>query len=125
MEVKPIRSDADHDATLREIEALWGAPPGTAEGDRLEVLITLADAWEQRHHPIDPPDPLEAIRFRLEQQGLDLKALTGVIGSRSRVFEVMNGRRPLTLNMIRALHRRFGIPAEILIRETPRQVIGA
>jgi HTH-type transcriptional regulator/antitoxin HigA len=116
MEIKPIRSHADHERALLEIQRLWGAKEGTAEGDRLDVLVTLVDAYETEHFPIDPPDPIEAIRFRLEQQGLDRSALIGVIGGRSRVYEVMNGKRALSLEMIRRLHERFGIPADVLIR---------
>ncbi len=100
---------------VRAIEQLWGARGGTPEGDRLDVLATLVEAYEKEHFPIDPPDPIEAIRFRLEQQGLDTKALIGVIGSRSRVYEVMQGKRALSLEMIRRLHQRFGIPADVLI----------
>ena len=116
MEIRPIRNQADHERALREIERLWEAAQGTPDGDRLEVLVTLVEAYERIHYPIDPPDPLEAIRFRLEQQGLDLRALVGVIGNRSRVYEVMRGDRGLSLSMIRRLHERFGIPAEVLIR---------
>jgi HTH-type transcriptional regulator / antitoxin HigA len=118
MEIKPIRNNADHERALREIQRLWGAKEGTAEGDKLDVLVTLVDAYESEHFPIDPPDPIEAIRFRLEQQGLDTSALVGVIGGRSRVYEVMKGKRALSLEMIRRLHERFGIPAEVLIRPT-------
>ncbi len=118
MQIKPIRSRADHERTLREIERLWDAREGTPEGDRLDVLATLVEAYERKHFPIDPPDPIEAIRFRLEQQGLDPHALIGVIGGRSRVYEVMQRKRALSLAMIRRLHERFGIPAEVLIRPT-------
>ena len=116
MEIKPIRTKRDHERALLEIQRLWDAKPGTAEEDRLDVLVTLVDAYENEHFPMDPPDPIEAIRFRLEQQGLDPSALVGVIGGRSRVYEVMNGKRSLSLEMIRRLHERFGIPAEVLIR---------
>ena len=116
MEIKPIRTRMDYAWTLREIERLWGAGEGTAKGDRLDVLATLVEAYEQKHCPIDQPDPIEAIRFRLEQQGLDARALIGVIGGRSRVYEVMERKRPLSLEMIRRLHQRFGIAAEALIR---------
>jgi HTH-type transcriptional regulator/antitoxin HigA len=116
MEIKPIKNDQDHDRALGEIERLWGAAEGTARGDRLEILISLVEAYERRHLPIDPPDPIDAIRFRLEQQGLDHRALIGVIGGRSRVYEVLRGDRPLSLTMIRRLHETFGIPAETLIR---------
>jgi HTH-type transcriptional regulator/antitoxin HigA len=121
MEIKPIRTKADYERTLREIERMWGARQGTPEGDRLDVLATLVEAYEQRHFPIDPPDPIEAIQFRLEQQGLDPRALIGVIGGRSRVYEVMQRKRALSLEMIRRLHERFGIPAEVLIRRSRRR----
>lgn len=100
MAIKPIRTTVDYERTLREIERLWGASEESPQGDRLEVLATLADAYEQKHFPIDPPDPIEAIRFRLEQQGLDPRALVGVIGSRGRVSEVMQRKRALSLEMI-------------------------
>lgn len=116
MEIKPIRTEADYEEALREIERVWGAREGTAQGDRLDVLTTLVEAYEQKHFSIDAPDPIEAIRFRLEQHGLDHRALVGVIGGRSRVYEVMKRKRALSLAMIRRLHQRFGIPAEILIR---------
>jgi HTH-type transcriptional regulator / antitoxin HigA len=125
MEIKPIRTRVDYERTLREIERLWGSREGTPQGDRLDVLATLVDAYEQKHFPIDPADPIEAIRFRLEQQGLDSRALVGVIGGRSRVHEVMQRKRALSLEMIRRLHQRFGIPAEVLIRPTrpsPRRI---
>jgi HTH-type transcriptional regulator/antitoxin HigA len=116
MEIKPIRTKSDYERTLREIERLWGARQRTPDGDRLDVLATLVEAYEQKHFPIDPPDPIEAIRFRLEQQDLDPRALVGIIGGRSRVYEVMQRKRALSLEMIRRLHQRFGIPAEVLIR---------
>ena len=116
MEIKPIRSEADYDAVLRRIEALWGASQGTREGDELDVLTTLAESYESEHHPVDLPDPIEAIKFRLEQQGKDYRALVGVIGQRTRVYEVMRRARPLSLNMIRKLHRKLQIPAEVLIQ---------
>jgi len=106
---------------LREIERLWGTPRGTRESDRLEVLMALVDAYERMHYPIDPPDPIDAVRFRLEQQGVDQRALIGVIGNRTRVYEVMRGDRGLSLAMIRRLHKRFGIPAEVLIRPVARR----
>jgi len=120
MEIKPIRTRADYERTLREIERLWGSKEATPEGDRLDVLTTLAEAYEQKHFAIDPPDPIEAIRFRLEQQGLEPRALIGVIGGRSRVYEVMQRKRSLSLEMIRRLHQRFGIPADVLIRPSRR-----
>ena len=121
MEIKPIRSEADHDEALREIEGLWGSPEGTPKGERLEVLLTLVEAYERAQHPIDAPDPIEAIRFRLEQQGADRQALIGIIGNRTRVYEVMRGDRALSLAMIRNLHERLGIPAEVLIRPVAKR----
>jgi len=116
MDVKPIRSDNDCNLALRRVEALWGSPVGSPQGDELEVLVTLIEAYEREHYPIDLPDPVEAIRFRLEQSGKDLRALVGVIGQRTRVYEVMRGDRPLSLKMIRSLHQKLGIPAEVLIQ---------
>jgi HTH-type transcriptional regulator/antitoxin HigA len=119
MEIKPIRTKADYEKALREIERVWGAKEGTPDGDRLDVVTTLIEAYERKHFPTDAPDPIEAIRFRLEQQGLDHRALIGVIGGRSRVYEVMKRKRALSLAMSRGLHERFGIPAEVLIRPSP------
>lgn len=116
MKMKPIKTEADHAAALREIERLWGASEGTAEGDRLDVLATLVEAYEYSHFPIDMPDPIEAIKFRLEQQGEDKKALIGILGNRTRVYEVLRRDRALSLAMIRRLNERFSIPAEVLIR---------
>ena len=120
MLIKPIKTDADHGAALREIERLWGAGEGTSEGDRLEVITTLVEAYEQAHFPIDVPDPIEAIKFRLEQQGADKKTLVGVIGNRTRVYEVLRGDRALSLAMIRRLNQTLHIPAEVLIRPVRR-----
>jgi HTH-type transcriptional regulator/antitoxin HigA len=116
MQMKPIQTDADHKAALQEIERLWDAAEGTAGGDRLEILVTLAEAYEEVHFPMDLPDPIEAIKFRLEQQGVDKKALIGIIGNRSRVHEILRRDRPLSLAMIRQLNEKLGIPAEILIQ---------
>jgi HTH-type transcriptional regulator/antitoxin HigA len=115
MQVKPIKTDADHTLALQEIERLWGAQPGTSNGDRLDVLITLVEAYERERFPIDVPDPIEAIKFRLEQQGTGYSSLVGVIGQRTRVYEVMRRDRPLSLAMIRKLHEKLQIPAESLI----------
>ncbi len=115
-DLKPIRTAADHEAALAEVARLWGAKSGTPEGDRLDVLATLIDAYEARHHPMDPPDPIEAIRFRMEQQGLSRKDLEPLIGHRGRVAEVLGRRRGLSIEMIRNLHDKLGIPAEVLIR---------
>jgi HTH-type transcriptional regulator / antitoxin HigA len=116
--LKPIRSEADYDAALAEIERLWGARARTPEGDRLDILATLVDAYENEHYPMDPPDPIEAIKFRMEQQRLTRKDLEGILGSRTRVAEVLNRRRGLSMNMIRRLHEKLGISVEVLIRPT-------
>ena len=124
-EVKPIRSKADYEAALKEVEFLWGAKAGTRKGDRLDVLATLIDAYEAEHYPIDPPDPVEAIKFRMEQQGLTRKDLEPLIGTRTRVAEVLNGKRGLSIEMIRRLHDKLGIAAEVLIRPSRRPVAAA
>jgi HTH-type transcriptional regulator / antitoxin HigA len=120
MEIRPIRTEADCERGLRRVEFLWGAAKGSPEGDELEVLVTLIEAYERQAYPIDLPTPIAAIQFRLEQQGKDHRALIGVIGQRTQVYEVMRGDRPLSLNMIRNLHRQFEIPAEALI-QPPRR----
>jgi len=114
--LKPIRTKADYEAALAAIERLWGARAGTPQGDRLDILATLVDAYENEHYPMDPPDPIEAIKFRMEQQGLDRKDLAGILGSRTRVAEVLNRRRGLSINMIRRLHDKLGISLDVLIR---------
>ena len=121
MEIKPVRTSKDHRAALAEVERLWEAKPGTPEHDRLEVLVTLIEAFESKHHPIPPPDPVEAILFRMDQLDLDRKDLEALIGSRARVSEVLGGRRSLSLEMIRRLHRQLGIPAEVLIGTSGRR----
>ncbi|GAA4488670.1 helix-turn-helix domain-containing protein [Gluconacetobacter asukensis] len=115
-DLKPIRNEADYDAALEEVGRLWGAKSGTPDGDKLDVLATLIDAYEVKHHPIDPPDPVEAIRFRMEQQGLTRKDLEPMIGPRNRVADVLNRKRGLSIDMIRQLHDGLGISAEVLIR---------
>ncbi len=119
-DVKPIRNKKDHAAALAEVERLWGAKSGTPEGDRLDVLATLIDAYEAAHYPIDPPDPVEAIKFRMEQQGLTRKDLEPLIGTRTRVAEVLNRKRSLSIGMIRRLNQKLGISADVLIRPTRR-----
>ena len=116
MNLKPIKTDADHEAALLEIERLWDAEDGTADGDRLEILTTLVEAYEETHFPIGMPDPIEAIKFRLEQQGADKKVLIGIIGNRTRVYEVLRRDRALSLTMIRQLNHHLKIPADVLIR---------
>jgi HTH-type transcriptional regulator / antitoxin HigA len=120
-EVKPIRSNADHEAALKEIERLWGAKSGSREGDRLDVLATLIDAYEGKHFPMDPPDPIEAIKFRMEQQNLTRRDLEAIIGSRTRIAEILNRKRGLSIGMIRRLHEHLGISADVLIRPTRRR----
>src|ERR1700685_1972256 len=114
--LKPIRTRRDHEAALKEVERLWGAKSGTRDGDRLDVLATLIEAYEEEHYPINPPDPIEAIKFRMEQQGFTRRDLEGIIGTRTRIAEVMNRKRGLSIEMIRRLHERLGIAAEVLIR---------
>ena len=114
--LKPIRTEADYEAALVVIERLWGARAGTPQGDHLDILATLVDAYENEHYPMDPPDAIEAIKFRMEQQGLNRKDLAAILGSRTRVAEVLNRRRGLSINMIRRLHEKLGISVEVLIR---------
>ncbi len=120
MDIKPIRTDADYDEALAEIGGLLDAPEGSPDADRLEVLSTLAESYEESHHPIEPPDPVEAIKFCMEHMGLTRKDLEPLIGGRGRVSEVLNRKRRLSLSMIRNLHAGLGIPAEVLIREPRR-----
>jgi HTH-type transcriptional regulator/antitoxin HigA len=116
--IKPIRTEADYDAALAEIDTVMDAEPGTPEGDQLDILVTLVEAYEARHWYINPPDPIEAIKLRMQQRGLTRQELEKVLGSKSRVSEVLNRKRPLTLDMIRRLHDLWGIPAESLIQPT-------
>ena len=116
MKIKPIKTEADYQAALKEIERLFGASADTAEGDRLEVLTTLVEAYEEKHHRIPLPDPIEAILYHVESRGLTRRELERYIGSRARVSEVLNRKRPLTMEMIRNLHKGLGISAEVLIQ---------
>jgi len=116
VEVRPIRSASDYDAAMAEVEKLWGSKAGTPKGDRLDVIATLIDAYEAEHFPVDPPDPIEAIKFRMEQQGLTRQDLEGIVGTRTRIAEVLNRKRGLSIGMIRRLHEKLGISAEVLIR---------
>jgi HTH-type transcriptional regulator/antitoxin HigA len=115
MDVKPIKTERDYRRALVEIDKLMDAGPNTPQGDRLDVLVTLATAWEEKHYPIDAPDAVEAIRFAMEQRGLTRRDLEPYIGSRARVAEILNRKRSLTLPMIRRLHAGLGIPADALI----------
>ena len=120
-EVRPIRTKRDHKSALKEIERLWGAKTGTPDGDRLDVLATLVDAYEAEHYLMDPPDPIEAIKFRMEQQGLTRRDLEEIIGTRTRIAEVLNRKRGLSIAMIRRLHERLGISADVLIRPSRKR----
>lgn len=115
--IKPIKTEADYDAALEQISSLMDAEAGTDEADELEVLATLVECYEAEHYPINLPDPIAAIRFRMEQSELSQRDLIPYIGSRSKVSEVLSGKRSLTLQMIRSLHQNLGIPAEVLLKE--------
>lgn len=118
VEIRPIHSEDDYKAAMREVSAYFDNEPelGSPEGDRFEVLLALVEAYESKHFPIDLPDPIEAIKFRMEQSGLTPKDLVPMIGRLNRVYEILNRKRPLTLPMIRNLHAQLGIPAESLIK---------
>lgn len=115
MDIQPIKTEKDYDAALQAIEELWDTKEGTPEGDRLEILITLVDAYEQKNHPIYPPDPVAAIEFHMDQNELTRVDLEQYIGTRARVSEVLNRKRGLSIEMIRNLHEGLGIPLESLI----------
>lgn len=122
MDIAPIKTKQDHLRALKEIESLMTATRNSPEGDRLDVLVTLVEAWETKHYPLDLPDPVAAIRYHMEQNGLAPKDLVPYIGGRGRVSEVLNGKRRLSLKMIWRLHRGLGIPAESLIKVDDRAV---
>ncbi len=124
MVIKPIRNARDYRAAMREIDKLMDAKPNTPDGDRLDILVTLAQAWEQKNYSIESPDPVEAIRFAMEQRGLTRRDLETYIGSRARVAEILNRKRPLTLVMIRKLHAGLGIPADALIGQSDLRATG-
>lgn len=115
--IRPIRTKSDYRAALAEVERLWNSEPGTLAGDRVDVLVTLIEAYEAKHHPIPAPDPVAAIEFMMAQKGLTRRDLEPAIGSRGRVSEVLTRKRPLTLPMVRALSALLDIPAEILVQE--------
>jgi len=121
MDIEPIKTQRDYRRVLKEIEGLMMAKRHTAEGDRLDVLVTLVEAWERKHYPLDLPDPVAAIKYHMEQRGLQPRDLIPFIGGRNRVHEVLNRRRPLTLKMIWSLHQGLGIPAESLIKLTQKR----
>ena len=116
IQIRPIRTEQDHDHAIARIEELMDNPKGPEERDELDILVTLVDAYETIHHPIDPPDPIAALLFRIDQQQITRKDLEPLIGSRARVSEVLSGKRPLTLAMIRRLKNSLGISADVLIR---------
>jgi HTH-type transcriptional regulator/antitoxin HigA len=120
MKVTPIKNEAAYTAALAEIDRLMDAAPDTPRGDRLDVLVTLVEAYEREHWSIDPPDPIDAIKVRMEQRGVSRRELEALLGGRNRVSEVLNRKRPLTIDMIRRLHRGLDIPAESLIKPTVR-----
>ena len=120
MEIRPIKTETDYETALAEIAELMDAKPNTAGGDRLDVLVTLVQAYEEKRWRIDPPDPIEAIKLRMAHRGLTRRDLERVLGSKSRVSEILNRKRPLTIEMIRRLNRKLGIPADSLIRPTVR-----
>jgi HTH-type transcriptional regulator/antitoxin HigA len=116
MRIKPLKTESDYKEALKEIERIFNAAPGTREGDRLDVLTTLVEAYEEKHFHIPLPDPIEAILYYVESRGLTRRDLERYIGSRARVSEVLNRKRSLTMEMIRNLHKGLGIPAEVLIQ---------
>lgn len=117
MDIKAIKTKPDYRRALQQIESLMSAKSNTPEGELLDLLVTLVEAYEARHYPIDLPDPVEAIKFRMEQSGLTVKDLEPMIGRSNRVYEILNRKRPLTLKMIWRLHKDLGIPAESLIKQ--------
>ena len=125
MEVKAIRTEADYREALRQVSALIDLDPDrdSPEGERLDVMGTLVQAYEALHYPIDPPDPIDAIRFRMEQSGMAVKDLVPFIGPLNRVYEVLARKRPLTLHMIRRIHKGLGIPAEVLIGQVEEEML--
>ena len=115
MEIRPIKTEQDYNTSIRRIEVLWGAKKDTTQGDELDLLVTLVESYEMKHYPIAPPDPVDAIKFRMEQMDMTKADLVQYIGSQSRVSEILNGRRKLTLGMIKSLYKGLRIPADILL----------
>ena len=118
-EIKPIRNEKDYAPALKYLDSVFGVKNGTREADNRDVVTILIEKYEEEHYPIDIPDPIDAIKFRMEQAGLTQKDLIPYIGSRSKVSEVLSGKRELTLKMIRALNRHLAIPAEVLLKAKP------
>lgn len=125
MDLRPIRTENDYGAALDEIDKLWDSQPGSAEDDRLEILTTLVEAYEAKNHPIPPPDPIEALNYYMESRGLTRRELQEYIGSRGRLSEILNRRRTLSIDMIRQLHSKLGIPASVLIQPYSIQKAGS
>lgn len=123
IKIKILKTEKEYDASLERIEALMDAPPGSAEEEELELLAILVEKYEQEHYPIELPDPVEAIKFRMEQEGLTRKDMIKYLGSQSKVSEVLNYKRPLSLTMIRALNVGLNIPAEVLIQRPEPQTL--
>ncbi|MCD6564742.1 MAG: helix-turn-helix domain-containing protein [Bacteroidales bacterium] len=115
MEIKPIKTEKDYNMSIKRIEELWGAKRDTPEGDELDLLCTLVESYEMKHYPIAPPDPIDAIKFRMEQMGMTKADMVKYLGSQSRVSEILNGKRRLTLKMVKSLYKGLKIPAEILL----------
>jgi len=115
MEIKPIKTEKDYNMSIKRIEDLWGAKRDTPEGDELDLLCTLVESYEMKHYPIAPPDPIDAIKFRMEQMGMTKADMVKYLGSQSRVSEILNGKRRLTLKMVKSLYKGLKIPAEILL----------
>ena len=122
MDIRPIKTETDYHSALRQIDRLWRAEPDTPEGDKLEVLVALVEAYEKKHHPIPLPDPIDAIEYYIESRGLTRHDLEPYIGTRARVSEILNRKRRLTLGMIRKLEEGLGIPAAVLIQDYPVHV---
>jgi len=115
MDIRPIKTEQDYDSSIKRIEELWGSKKDTPEGDELDLLVTLVESYEMKHYPIPPPDPIDAIKFRMEQMGMNKADMVKYLGSQSRVSEVLNRKRSLTLKMVRSLYKGLKIPAEILL----------
>ena len=118
MNIKPIKTDSDYQSSLKEIEGLMSATVNSPEGEKLDVLVTLVESYEAKNFPLDLPDPIAAIKFEMERKGLTIKDLEPMIGRSNRVYEILNGKRSLTLKMVQRLHEGLGIPAESLIKQT-------
>jgi HTH-type transcriptional regulator/antitoxin HigA len=115
MDIRPIKTEQDYNSSIHRIEELWGAKKDTPEGDELDLLLTLIESYEMKHYPIAPPDPIDAIKFRMEQMGITKADMVKYLGSQNRVSEILNRKRNLTLKMVKSLYKGLKIPAEILL----------